>query len=174
MRWTFLSLALLAACRGEVTRRVDVPFREGRETSASCVACHGLIDAPTMHVSAAVRIGCTDCHGGDATAHEKEAAHVAPRHPELWPTSANPERLYAELDREDPEFIRFVNPGDLRVAGLTCGGCHPSEVRRVRKSMMGHGAMLWGASRPRPIKARWSSPTRATVAVHFLSFEQRV
>src|ERR1700677_2991774 len=42
----------------------------------------------------------------------------------------------------------FVNPGDLRVAHISCGtsGCHPSEVDNNRKSMMTHGAMLWGAA----------------------------
>ncbi|MHC4954797.1 MAG: hypothetical protein ACYTGZ_13005 [Planctomycetota bacterium] len=139
---------VLAGCfsRAPEKTAVDVPFREGRETDASCVHCHGLLDAPTMHPRGSVTIGCTDCHGGDATAYEKEKSHVRPRYPELWPTSANPERLYTGLNREDPAWIRFVNPGDLRVAGVTCGECHPSEVRRVRKSMMAHGAMLWGAA----------------------------
>jgi hypothetical protein len=137
-------LLLLAACSYD--RPVDRPLAPGRETSKGCVACHGELDAPTMHASPLVEIGCTDCHGGDALAGDKEGAHVRPRHPELWPSSANPERLYAAMNREDPEFLRFVNPADLRVAGLTCGGCHPSEVRRVRKSMMAHGAMLWGAA----------------------------
>ncbi|MGQ0613463.1 MAG: hypothetical protein ACT4PV_06995 [Planctomycetaceae bacterium] len=131
---------------GRGTPRAPARAAAAGETRASCVACHGLLDAPTMHDSPAVEIGCTECHGGDATAPTKERAHVAPRRPDLWPSAANPERLGAALNRESPEFIRFVNPGDLRVAGATCGGCHPSEVRRVRKSMMGHGAMLWGAA----------------------------
>ena len=131
-------------------RPADRPFQPGRETDRSCVECHGDYagehDSPTMHDSLAVKIGCTDCHGGDATASEKEKAHVQPRHPKYWPSSANPERLYAKINKEDPAFIRFVNPGDLRVASVTCGECHPSEVRRVRKSMMAHGSMLWGAA----------------------------
>ena len=125
---------------------VDQPFQPGRETNAGCVHCHGELDAPTMHAAGSVTIGCTDCHGGDATSYELKSSHVHPRHPDLWPSSANPERLYAGLNREDPAWIRFVNPGDLRVAGVTCGRCHPGEVRRVRKSMMAHGAMLWGAA----------------------------
>ncbi len=49
---------------------------------------------------------------------------------------------------EDWNYIRFVNPGDLRVAEKTCGtsGCHTAEVRKVQTSMMTHGAMLWGAA----------------------------
>jgi hypothetical protein len=138
-------LLLLAGCRAD-GRPVDRPFQPGRETTRGCVACHTDVDQPTMHAPGTVEIGCTDCHGGDATADEKERAHVQPRLPELWPSSANPERLSAAMNGEDPEFLRFVNPSDLRVAGLTCGGCHASEVRRVRRSMMTHGAMLWGAA----------------------------
>ncbi len=135
---------LLLGCQRALP--VDRPFEPGRETTRGCVVCHTDVDAPTMHESATVEIGCTDCHGGDALATEKEKAHVKPRQPDLWPTSANPERSYARINGEDPEFLRFVNPGDLRVAGLTCGPCHASEVRRVRRSMMAHGAMLWGAA----------------------------
>ncbi len=41
-----------------------------------------------------------------------------------------------------------MNPGDLRIAHLSCGtaNCHPRETLAVRKSMMTHGAMLWGAA----------------------------
>jgi len=151
MRFALPTLLLLAACHDHHARyaappAVDLPFQPGRETNESCVHCHGPMDAPTMHADARVKIGCTDCHGGDATQYEKEKSHPRPHHPDLWPSSANPERLYAGLNKEDPAWIRFVNPGDLRVAGITCGQCHPSEVRRVRKSMMAHGAMLWGAA----------------------------
>src|SRR5262249_50070786 len=45
-----------------------------------------------------------------------------------------------------PEFIRFVNPGDLRVAKQNCGACHDREVLQNRMSMMTHGCMLWGAA----------------------------
>ncbi|MBI3950650.1 MAG: hypothetical protein HY314_09365 [Acidobacteria bacterium] len=118
-----------------------------------------------MHPSGTVRLGCTDCHGGDATTHKpadvpnqrpyppayveaKNRAHVQPRLPELWPSSANPVQSFARLNQESPEFIRFVNPGDLRVASLSCGsaGCHGEVVVKVKKSMMTHGAMLWGAA----------------------------
>ena len=41
-----------------------------------------------------------------------------------------------------------MNPGDLRVAHLSCGttSCHADQVLQVRKSMMTHGSMLWGAA----------------------------
>src|SRR6185436_11970340 len=62
---------------------------------------------------------------------------------------------YTHFLRESPELVRFVNPGDLRVAARTCGstgGCHGPDqagqdhVYRMKKSMMTHGAMLWEAA----------------------------
>ena len=102
-----------------------------------------------------------DCHGGDVdarvtsgtTPHSSEYAQVKKRahpQPRLLESnrSANPDRVYTSWLREDWNYIRFVNPGDLRVAEKSCGqsGCHTSEVRKVQTSMMTHGAMLWGAA----------------------------
>ena len=112
--------------------------------SQSCIHCH--TDVGTMHPPNSVNIGCIDCHGGNPYVFSKEGAHVAPRYPNLWPTSANPVRSYTLLNHECPEFIRFVNPGDLRVAHIACGQCHANEVLQLRKSMMTHGCMLWGAA----------------------------
>ncbi len=112
--------------------------------SHGCISCHqGVGD---MHRSPNVRLGCTDCHGGDAHATTKHEAHVHSKHPEVWCSSANPQRSYTLLNHESPEFIRFVNPGDLRVAHESCGGCHSSIVLQVQKSMMTHGCMLWNAA----------------------------
>ncbi len=111
--------------------------------SNGCVTCHqGACDP---HAKPTVRLGCTDCHGGNAGVLVKELAHVRPRYPEAWPSAGNPVRSYTLLNHESPEFTRFVNPGDLRVAHISCGtsGCHPREVLTNRKSMMTHGAMLW-------------------------------
>ncbi|MFL6529136.1 MAG: hypothetical protein ACJ8KX_01570 [Chthoniobacterales bacterium] len=101
-----------------------------------------------MHkASENVVLGCTDCHGGNpARGLKKEQAHVLPRNPEFFKTSANPPNSNAWLNHESPEFIRFMNPGDLRVADQTCGLCHGEIVRNVHHSMMNHGAMLWGAA----------------------------
>ncbi len=114
--------------------------------STSCVMCHK--DSHDPHFKQTVRLGCTDCHGGDASAFGQTLAHVSPRYPEAWNGSANPVRTYTLLNHESPEFIRFINPGDLRIAHISCGtsGCHPNEVATNRKSMMTHGAMLWGAA----------------------------
>jgi len=125
--------------------------------SAGCLTCH-MPDVPSMHAKAQ-RIGCTDCHGGSADAalppgtprnvkafdDAKTRAHVRPTL-DLWKTSANPVRSAAAVLGESLDFIRFVNPGDLRVADAACGQCHDAEVKAVRTSMMTHGAMLWGAA----------------------------
>ena len=100
-----------------------------------------------MHKASHVVLGCTDCHGGNpARGLTKEQAHVLPRNKEFWKTSANPPNSNAWLNHESPEFIRFMNPGDLRVAQQACGLCHDEIIRNVDHSMMNHGAMLWGAA----------------------------
>lgn len=112
--------------------------------SWGCINCHqGVTD---MHDLETVKLGCIDCHGGNADATAKGAAHVQPYVPQGWPSSANPVRSYTLLNHESPEFIRFVNPGDLRVAHISCGTCHPREVLAVKKGMMTHGCMLWGSA----------------------------
>ncbi|MCE9605162.1 MAG: hypothetical protein K8U03_09710 [Planctomycetia bacterium] len=123
---------------------VKQTVEKAADKSMGCIQCHhGVGD---MHAKATVHLGCTDCHGGDASATTKERGHVGARFPEAWPTAGNPVRSYALLNHESPEFIRFVNPGDLRVAHISCGACHAQEVLAVRKSMMTHGCMLWGAA----------------------------
>ena len=133
---------------------------DGKNTG--CVSCHTTTDEPSMHATRTVRLACIDCHGGDTTAiapvgvttssaeYEgiKKRAHPQPNDPALADTSANPPRLYTKWLRESYEYIRFVNPGDLRVAAETCGGngCHAAEVLKVKTSMMTHGGMLWGAA----------------------------
>ncbi|MBT4865063.1 MAG: hypothetical protein HON53_08100, partial [Planctomycetaceae bacterium] len=115
--------------------------------SHSCIKCHATVHDP--HDSPeTIRLGCVDCHGGDANSYKKKTAHVQPRFPGVWSTSGNPVRSYTVMNHEKPEFIRFVNPGDLRVSHLSCGtaNCHGRETLEVRKSMMTHGCMLWGAA----------------------------
>ena len=115
-----------------------------------------------MHPTKTVHIGCADCHGGNSSISiasgvapnspeynsAKEKAHVQPRDPSFKNRSALPERTYTKWLKEPVEYVRFVNPGDLRVAPETCGtlGCHAAETRAVSTSMMTHAGMLWGAA----------------------------
>jgi len=113
--------------------------------SFGCLQCHQGVEP--MHKAEHVVLGCTDCHGGNAARGlTKEQAHILPKNKEFWKTSANPPNSNAWLNHESPEFIRFMNPGDLRVAKQACGLCHGEIVRDVDHSMMNHGAMLWGAA----------------------------
>jgi hypothetical protein len=133
-----------------------------RIKSAGCVSCHTDSDAATMHATPAVRLGCIDCHGGNATVTgnpglgfthpdfvaARKRAHVLPKYPESWhyPSSANPKRSYALLNKEAPEYVRFVNPSDYRVAREACGACHLPVIEAAERSLMGSGAMLWGGA----------------------------
>src|SRR5262249_749722 len=109
-----------------------------------------------------VHLGCTDCHGGNSSIAiaggiapnsagykaAKEKAHVQPRNAAFKNRATLPERTYNLWLKESAEYIKFVNPGDLRVAPETCGtiGCHAAEVRAVSTNMMTHAGLLWGTA----------------------------
>lgn len=129
--------------------------------SEGCFSCHTRTDQPSMHATPAVRLGCTDCHGGDATQvgtpslgykHPTNKAVMALAHPQptlpgAWhDSSANPVRSYTLLNKESPEFIRFVNPSDYRVAREACGACHLEVIEATERSLMSTSAMLWGGA----------------------------
>jgi hypothetical protein len=124
---------------------IDQTQAEADRKSRGCLECHAGVEP--MHLSKNVVLGCTDCHGGNATPGlTQRKAHVQPGNPIFWQSSANPNDSNALLNHESAEFIQFVNPGDLRVADKACGLCHGDIVRNVGHSMMRHGAMLWGAA----------------------------
>ncbi|MDW8344195.1 MAG: hypothetical protein RMM51_06850 [Verrucomicrobiae bacterium] len=124
---------------------IDQTREEAFHKSRGCLECHAGIE--DMHASPHVVLGCVDCHGGDPTPGlTMRQAHVAPQNPVFWQSSANPADSSVLLNHESPEFIRFVNPGDLRVAEQACGQCHQPIINNVWHSMMNHGAMLWGAA----------------------------
>jgi hypothetical protein len=145
----------------------QVPFRgqsqeEADRKSSGCISCHTSTDEPTMHPTKTVHLGCTDCHGGNASVSVtagaaqgsseynavKEKAHIQPKEGFFRNRSTIPQRTYTNWLSESMEYIKFVNPGDLRVAPETCGsvGCHAAETRAVSTSMMTHAGMLWGAA----------------------------
>ena len=165
----FLLLALLTSatqCRAaESGAAPPAPMKqtaaEAALKSAGCMSCHTTTDSLTMHTSPGVTLGCADCHGGNAgvfraavalpTSAEYrralDAAHVHPRYPEEWnyPSSVKPPRTYTLLNRESPEFIRFLNPSDYRVAREACGACHLRIIVAAERSLMATTAMFWAA-----------------------------
>src|SRR5690349_12220272 len=66
---------------------------EAAAKSVGCLSCHTASDQASMHTNPAVKLGCTDCHGGDvkitwarggdaksrAYAAARDKAHVLPR-----------------------------------------------------------------------------------------------
>jgi hypothetical protein len=137
-----LILAAVAAYAASPDRRS--PIADRQPVAEGCLACHNGIEP--MHASGAVRLSCTECHGGNAAATTKDAAHVRPLHPEIWKSSANPQRTYTALLQESPEFVKFVNPGDLRVSAEVCGPCHQSQTLAVPRSTMTTSAVFWAAA----------------------------
>jgi hypothetical protein len=138
---------------------------QARDKSLGCISCHTTTDQHTMHRNPAVVLGCVDCHGGNAQALKPagsqykgrgaqayrtalDRAHVQPRFPKEWnyPSSATPPAAYTLLNRESPEFIRFINPGDYRIAREACGACHLPIIQAAERSLMATSAMFWNAA----------------------------
>jgi hypothetical protein len=167
---TGLTVATLQANEGLEARQIKYPAyppapefqsqAEADRKSDGCVSCHTPMDNKSMHRSSAVVLGCTDCHGGNAKAFVGEGmamdtpeydkikfeAHVPAMYPEAWNGPANPERSYTILNKEAPEYVRFINPGDLRIARESCGACHGQLIGKVERSIMSTGAMFWGGA----------------------------
>lgn len=128
--------------------------------SAGCISCHERTDRPTMHQNPAVVLGCADCHGGDPSIvrgeHRpgsaeyqvrKDAAHVLPADVGTFGRGpGNPQHTHARWTQEHPAYVRFVNPGDLRVAREACGACHLPIIQAQERSLMSTSAMLWGGA----------------------------
>lgn len=119
----------------------DIPAGE-----IGCVGCHRPLDQTGVRHGIEdahpwSNLTCTDCHGGDAAALTRQAAHV--------PAQAGPTFLRNlatdTLDLVDEDYLRFINPGDLRVAHRGCGGsspasngsgCHQETVDKLKFSVM--------------------------------------
>ena len=132
---TVLSCASLAASAlllvsSEPARSQDAPdevaLARGGPGSDGCLVCHEGIE--DMHPGQ--ELSCVDCHGGNADTREKLLAHVQP------PEGEGRDERVAPLD-EDLSWRRFRNPMDLRVAELTCGGCHEDAARDMIHSLHG-------------------------------------
>ncbi len=155
------------SAEGEQPKEKPKPIVEKKSDDApveGCLKCHGNIEPMHKFNSRgevfetlkdgrdALDLSCTSCHGGNPAASAQEEAHVQPKFPKEWDcknrkcSSKNPERTNTLLAKESREFVRFINPSDFRVIKQSCGECHSSESQTVPRSMMAHGAMLWGAA----------------------------
>lgn len=157
----FVAALLAVSVSAEPAPRTQTQAAAAQK-SAGCVSCHSASDRKSMHANPGVVLGCTDCHGGDAAVRRDpdlapdstgyraalDRAHVPPRHLLAWnyPSSANPSQSYALLNQESPEFVRFMNPGDYRIAREACGACHLPIIEAAERSLMATSAMLWGGA----------------------------
>jgi hypothetical protein len=131
------ALFLLACPDGE-------PEPDPSDFDSGCVYCHQNTDAASQEiVHPWYELSCSDCHGGNEANFDKVEAHASN-------TSAGGlsyRHLATEqLNRLDTDQLRFVNPGDLRVANMGCGannpqssggmGCHQSIVDTTLLSVM--------------------------------------
>ena len=119
----------------------DIPAGE-----IGCVGCHRPLDQTGVRHGIEdahpwADLTCTDCHGGDAAAITRQEAHVPP---EVGPVFLRNLATDA-LDLVDEDYLRFINPGDLRVAHRGCGGsspasngsnCHQGTVDKLKLSVM--------------------------------------
>ncbi len=151
-----------AAAQGQPSALRGESKEEADSKSFGCVSCHTATDEPTMHPTRTFYLGCADCHGGDykitapsgasPTSAEyisaKQKAHVQPRNAIFKGRTAVPPGVFTTWNKESYEYVKFINPGDLRAAPETCGsaGCHAKETLAVSTSMMTHAGFLWGAA----------------------------
>ncbi len=165
LAFSILGFGVRGLARGVPAQSGEVRGQSREEVerkSAGCLSCHSPMDEATMHPTKTVQLGCTDCHGGNSSAsvvsgtpsntreyaEAKQKAHIQPRDAIFRSRGAAAPDIFAKWLKESAEYVKFVNPGDLRVAPETCGtaGCHASETRAVSTSMMTHTGFLWGAA----------------------------
>ena len=63
-----LRTAELRSCASDENVLLLQSQADADRKSAGCLTCHTATDSPTMHVTGTVRLGCTDCHGGNSEA----------------------------------------------------------------------------------------------------------
>src|SRR5271165_2719873 len=75
-------------------------IEEAQQRSSGCITCHYPMDSPTMHTTGTVRLGCTDCHGGNAQiALPAGVAQDSPEYRDLT-KQAHPRPRFAESARK--------------------------------------------------------------------------
>ncbi|MEC9071131.1 MAG: hypothetical protein VX938_02075, partial [Myxococcota bacterium] len=98
----------------------------------TCEGCHGgqpYVCDGTMGETAA---GNPTCDG--EWVYSMEEAHVSPGDGPVYLKNLSS----TALDAVNPDYLQFINPGDLRVADRACGECHGEAVEAVKRSTMAH------------------------------------
>ncbi len=138
---------------------------------SSCLSCHRPLQADGQAVGIehahppvdGEELSCVDCHGGDPKARSQSLAHPRPgRNASFFLKNLT----IGELDSVDPDYLRFVNPGDLRVAETTCGsgaggGCHQGIVERVKTNAMATFSGELGVARYRAGQQSSGAPQKS-------------
>ncbi len=129
-------------------------------TRNTCGECHDAIEDPHPWYGGP-ELTCAGCHGGDPSQSDRVLAHVPI--PQEWsvgaPAEGRPNLRYyynyltlAGVERfaGGLEWLRFRDPGDLRIADQSCGkssGCHRARVENMRRSPMATAAGLIDGAR---------------------------
>ena len=139
IRWLLLVIAAIG-CEPTSTKPLAL-------TGEQCLSCHDGVES--IHPKGGVEPdACVVCHGGDPKATEQDEAHVSV--PPDWgeirgeglpgaPHGYIKDMAPDQLDRIEPAYLRFINPGDVRVAEESCGPCHSGHidyVGNVKNSVM--------------------------------------
>lgn len=139
MRW-IVGMAWMMGCGGS---EAPLPVAE----DPGCLSCHEGVEP--IHEAGIAPTECTFCHGGDGEATTVDAAHVPI--PANWadvrgsalppaPDGFIKDMAPDQLDQLDPAYLKFVNPGDIRVQAETCGSCHPEASKNMPYSIMSTNA----------------------------------
>ncbi|MCK6572999.1 hypothetical protein L6V77_18105 [Myxococcota bacterium] len=148
------------------------------QKDAACITCHGLQGQAAQggieNAHPWSYLGCVECHGGVGVdpanpvrmltkeeAHVHIPAEIAEAGSATTPTETAYRNRYlgragVETLAGGLEWIRFMNPGDLRIVESTCAkaGCHEGAGEKVRRSTMStlvgkYDAMLQAVGVPR-------------------------
>ena len=173
-RSTLLAAVMVVMTSACVTEEVVQVERSG------CLSCHRPLkpDGTAHGIEEAHppvdgdSLTCVACHGGDPDARKQSEAHVSPG---LNGAPYLRNLTTGELDEVNTDYLRFINPGDYRVAKDTCGsgagaGCHQELVEKVVTNQMATFSGELGVARYRAGMQNSGAGTKAVYEVRDESF----
>ena len=145
------------------------------QNAESCMVCHNAsleddysgpgIENPHPFGQAA-NLRCTECHGGNGNGADRLASHVPPP-PEIGDEAFQlgnakayfnrltlagldkyPDYVVGGVTYRALDYLRFVNPGDLRVVeeGRGCGACHADHADTIVGSPLAFSMGIWSGA----------------------------